>query len=408
LLIEMVLEQPIMDPVQPVGREWLEAFDQVEIPGDGLCYVGAPLALYYGRQATREECSEFVVRYCNFIKENGHLKIPELDNVKYWDHIQNTLKAEKTQLCHDGGLVQLNTKQYLAKLQERGEDGEILCWGDYGLIGWAISTILDMHIYVHHDDNGEVKAEYLSLSNLGARQKDCHVWHTGSGTVYEHFTLLKEKAYESDNEDDMGTTAAANTATTTAANTVTAATPDADDMGTTAAADTATTAAANTATATPDADVMGTTAAADTATTAAANTATATPDADDMGTTAAADTATTGGGTLAVSSHFQCCFISCTKPIGGEDKLGKACNICERQHIAAGNDVLGAFLQPRFCHTHVAHKHHKKDKSYAVRPPYESTTGPITIASKPTKKKSATVAVPVARNKRKLPLSQVY
>jgi hypothetical protein len=73
-----------------------------------------------------------------------------------------------------------------------------------------------------------------------------------------------------------------------------------------------------------------------------------------------------------------------------------------------------------FCPTHVAHKHHKKDKFYAVRPPYESTTGPITIASKPTKKKSAIVAkpkrpigsveipVPVARNKRKLPLSQVY
>jgi hypothetical protein len=358
--VQLNVEENV-EVIVPIGTPTYDNMDVVVIPGDGLCYAGAPLAHHLGRVASRSECDAFVKQICEYILKNANLPIPELDDIPYGEYVTETVENDMQQLCRDLGTAKLSKQEYLSKLQERDEDDRVVLWGDYSIIGWAISSILNVRLMVHVNDAG-VLGEYFPLSESGCRRKDCHVWHTGTGTPYEHYNLLTELKYESENELEKG---------------------GSPGLGAPTELD----------------DVLNFTLPAQ----AIPDTATATPP-----------------GSLPIVPHFQCCYISCTERIGGEDKLGKSCTSCAKAHLKSTNATLECFTVPLFCPQHIQHKHHKLGLSYSLRPefaltipppPIPATPSPIPaiIKKRPIKATQPRVVEPrPTRDKRKVQLSQEY
>jgi hypothetical protein len=308
--------------------DWMTDYDMRTIAGDGLCLYRSVLSGAEEGIATNEAVENFIVDITTFLKDKRMSKLVVQGYASYRDFLEDSLQKNKVLWVHPKENERTMTlRTYISCLKKRGTSGEVCVWGDLGLLGWAMATMLKIEIVCHADD-GKIISRYGNLRQIGAREKEVHLWNVGDN----HFDLLIRKHVEDEPVPTPTPTP------------VVAPTP------------------------TPTPVVLPT--------------PTPTPAVAPSPLPEVTILPVLGG------PHYECGMVNCHSPIGGEFHLGSICQSCPAVTNLDGSD-LNDFQKARFCSKHKSHtKFHKVGKYIPVRPAYTPPVPTPTPAVVPTRAKA--------------------
>ena len=181
--------------VEPALAERVpNGFTRVEVDGDGLCYIAAPMIGQNKTVPSRLEVDSFLRLVIQFIKDNENTLVP-CNGMTYKEHIDLCLKSNKVKVTWPSPKwVTMVLRTYLKKLMARGDNGEVCVVGDYDLLGWSICSVANLNLVVHNQQ-GEIVSKFGPIiATDAAATVSVHVIHTGGTRLNpnpNHYDVLE-------------------------------------------------------------------------------------------------------------------------------------------------------------------------------------------------------------------------